>query len=50
MSGCVTDCSGEDGLYVLYASVHVCVRVWPYVRCMFQGLDLNVSTASSLQQ
>lgn len=23
MSGCVTDYSREDGLYVLYASVHV---------------------------
>lgn len=25
MSGCVTDCFGEDGLYVLSASMNACV-------------------------
>lgn len=44
MSGCVTDYSGEDGLYVLYASMRVCA----YVCCECQGLDLIVSTATSL--
>lgn len=32
MSSCVTDYSGEDGLYVLYASVHVWVIVCEHVR------------------